>query len=155
MLLLAKSLRALDLKSGGSRFSPVFVLGYHGFNSCAALCMQPPGLPPASWDFKTQSSIRLVRIGPDFMLIYEFFIYRHNGYQSKNLSVGYLIHEFSFVQCHIRRFSSLFSFCNSTPPILHHFSSGCFDDRSKWVLLTEVSKKYNKFGLQGLTVNYY
>lgn len=98
--------RALDLKSGGSRFSPVFVLGYHGFNSCAALCMQPPGLPPAGWDFKTQSSIRFVRIGPDFMLIYEFFLYKHHGYQSKNLSVGYLIHEFSFVQCHIRRFSS-------------------------------------------------
>ena len=145
----------LDLKSGGSRFSPVFVLGYHGFNSCAALCMQPPGLPPAGWDFKTQSSIRFVRIGPDFMLTYELFLYKHYGYQSKNLSVGYLIHEFSFVQCHIRRFSSLFSFCNSTPPILHHFSSGCFDDRSKWVLLTEMSKKYNKFGLKGLTVNYY
>lgn len=64
LLLLAKSLGALDLKSGGSRFSPVFVLGYHGFNSCAALCMQPPGLPPASWDFKTQSSIRLVSYRP-------------------------------------------------------------------------------------------
>ena len=117
---------------------------------CSRLvCLQPVGI------LKHNSSIRLVRIGPDFMLICEFFIYRHNGYQSKNLSVGYLIHEFSFVQCHIGRFSSLFSFGKSTPPILHHFSSGCFDDRSKWVLLTEMSKKYNKFGLKGLTVNYY
>ena len=49
--------RALDLKSGGSRFkscalllSQGFVLGSPEFNSSTALCKQPTGQPPTSWD---------------------------------------------------------------------------------------------------------
>jgi len=48
--------RALDLKFGGSWFKssalPLsgFVLGSPEFNSSAALCKEPSGQPPTSWD---------------------------------------------------------------------------------------------------------
>ena len=113
------------------------------------VCLQPVGI------LKTQSSIRFVRIGPDFMLIYEFFLYKHYGYQSKNLSVGYFIHEFSFVQCHIRRFSSSSLFATPLAPYHTTFLVVASMTTQSGFFLTEISKKYNKFGLKGLTVNYY